>query len=502
MKKINKKIAAICLSVCVAGTALLSAGCEQEDGAVSYLAIDVNPSLSLTLDRNDKVLSVFAENEDANVLLYEEELEGMELDDALDRIASLSVELGYFNENNRAVNVTVAGKANEGKLMRRVRAAFEANAGDIEVEVASEGTFSLERKYTAVKAEYSSSSAVKKMNLAKFRLVLDAQSIDPTLSLTVAAEMNERELISAIEAGAVTIEPYGTDLYRASIMAAERAYSDAKGQLLDAVWLVPYFNDAMGALFGQEGKYDVNYGLIYNLYTASFRSLAQAIDAIEYGKQIAALTPVSTDTVDRIAKALSMTEAEREAFLKAVSDEDGIVTIEAVEDWLNVYFKNLTKEEREAVAQAKDEIMQEMQAVAKEYDEEIAQEYKDAIAKFKSDVAEDVPESMKDKIDAYLSELKEIAERLQAATEEKDPLPAAYSALETLNLRAEEILATMREALTAEDLALVEDNVKALDGNLTYLEKELKETIERVEREIKQRLADLKEERRKDREAA
>lgn len=118
MKKINKKIAAICLSACVAGMAALSAGCEQEDGAVSYLAIDVNPSLSLTLDRNNKVMSVLAENEDASVLLYEEELEGMELDDALDRIASLSVELGYFNENNCTVNVTVAGKANEGKLMR------------------------------------------------------------------------------------------------------------------------------------------------------------------------------------------------------------------------------------------------------------------------------------------------------------------------------------------------------------------------------------------------
>ncbi|MFQ7078170.1 MAG: hypothetical protein ACLRSW_09680 [Christensenellaceae bacterium] len=35
--------------------------------AVSYVGIDVNPSVSLVLDKNDKVLSVLADNEDAQV---------------------------------------------------------------------------------------------------------------------------------------------------------------------------------------------------------------------------------------------------------------------------------------------------------------------------------------------------------------------------------------------------------------------------------------------------
>ena len=52
----------------------LCAGCAakegKDEGAVSYVGIDVNPSVSLMLDKNNKVVSVIAENEDAQVLLY------------------------------------------------------------------------------------------------------------------------------------------------------------------------------------------------------------------------------------------------------------------------------------------------------------------------------------------------------------------------------------------------------------------------------------------------
>lgn len=49
----------------------LCAGCAakegKDEGAVSYVGIDVNPSVSLMLDKNNKVVSVIAENEDAQV---------------------------------------------------------------------------------------------------------------------------------------------------------------------------------------------------------------------------------------------------------------------------------------------------------------------------------------------------------------------------------------------------------------------------------------------------
>ena len=51
----------------------LCAGCAakegKDEGAVSYVGIDVNPSVSLMLDKNNKVVSVIAENEDAGASL-------------------------------------------------------------------------------------------------------------------------------------------------------------------------------------------------------------------------------------------------------------------------------------------------------------------------------------------------------------------------------------------------------------------------------------------------
>ena len=130
MKNKLSKILAASLSgaMVVSLAAACGNGGKDEGKAVSYVGIDVNPSVSLVLDKNDKVLSVLADNEDAQVLLYGENLVGMSADEAAKKIAELSVELGYLNENNRGVNITVEGKADAEKLSSAVEGSFEAAA--------------------------------------------------------------------------------------------------------------------------------------------------------------------------------------------------------------------------------------------------------------------------------------------------------------------------------------------------------------------------------------
>ena len=89
------------------------------------------------------------------MLLYGENLVGMSADEAAKKIAELSVELGYLNENNRGVNITVEGKADAEKLSSAVEGSFEAAAEGLDLRFTSEGTFSLNRELNAVKAEYS-----------------------------------------------------------------------------------------------------------------------------------------------------------------------------------------------------------------------------------------------------------------------------------------------------------------------------------------------------------
>ncbi|MFQ7078169.1 MAG: hypothetical protein ACLRSW_09675 [Christensenellaceae bacterium] len=85
----------------------------------------------------------------------------MSADEAAKKIAELSVELGYLNENNRGVNITVEGKADAEKLSSAVEGSFEAAAEGLDLRFTSEGTFSLNRELNAVKAEYSSDAAIR-----------------------------------------------------------------------------------------------------------------------------------------------------------------------------------------------------------------------------------------------------------------------------------------------------------------------------------------------------
>ncbi|MBQ7879571.1 MAG: hypothetical protein IJ317_02870, partial [Clostridia bacterium] len=84
MKKIIMKGMAVCLStVFLAGFAACGGETDEAKG-VSYVGIDVNPSISLVLDEKNVVLSVTADNEDAQVLLYGEQLVGLSVEKALE----------------------------------------------------------------------------------------------------------------------------------------------------------------------------------------------------------------------------------------------------------------------------------------------------------------------------------------------------------------------------------------------------------------------------------
>lgn len=74
-------------------------GCETALQAeeLSYVTIDINPSVELIVSPNDKIVQANALNEDAEVLLSELDLIGMDLNDAVDLIIQTAIELGYIS---------------------------------------------------------------------------------------------------------------------------------------------------------------------------------------------------------------------------------------------------------------------------------------------------------------------------------------------------------------------------------------------------------------------
>lgn len=492
MKKLIKLTAAFLMLVMVATLGVACAP-KGEEKAVSYVAVDVNPSISLALDGKNRVVSVYAGNEDAQILLYGENLKGLSAEEALERIAELSVELGYLNEANFGVNVTAAGRADIEELTAKAEAAFEAKAGDLALNFGSEGTFSMQRKLDAVKAEYSSNAAVQGMDIVKFRLVLEAQRVDGTLTITAAAEMDADELIALIGEAAAQIEPYATEAYRVATAAAERIYADAKGQFLDTIWTVPYTKDLANILTGR--KYDVNYGLIYNLYTASGRTLSAGIDAAEAAARVMRETAVPATVTDAVAASLGLDADEKAAFLQVVT-VDGRVTLASLEDWLDSYFKNMTAEEREAIRTEIEEIMTEVQSFASELDASIAEEYKTALNRLCTDLTGLIPDEILNIQNAYFTEFKTLVKTISDAVEGKEPMPAAKAALAALGERAESVLATMKEDLTKEDLEYVNEKIADVSDRLTAAEEAFEKARADAEQAARETLEALKAARR------
>ena len=496
MKGMKRKLTGI-VAVILSLTLCLGVGAACGNGnaseAVSYVAVEVNPSVSMTLDKNNRVLSVIADNQDAQVMLYNEEIVGLEVEEALDKIAELSVELGYLNDANVGVDVLVSGKADEESILAAAEQSFKAHAGDLDVNFASEGTFELQRELKSVKAEYASDANVQGMDLVKFRLVLEAKKVDGSLSISAAAEMDSDELIAIIEKGAEKILPYATAAYNTAVNAAERIYNDAKGQLIDSIWIVPYTKDLANIITG-ERKYDVNYGLIYNLYTSSSRVLAIGLDAAEAAAEAARATGVSDTVLENIETALP--EADRQAFRDGVdADKDGKVTLYELDLYFNTYFKNMTADEREAAKQVLNDIIDDVNEFASEIDASIAEEYKAAAERLYKDLTALIPDSIKDTADKYMQEFSGLLTDISNAISGKEPMAAAYAAKAAIDARAADIMETMRGDLTKEDLEDVEKMISDVNGAFAKAEETYKNAVEQAKETAREFLESLKAER-------
>ena len=121
----NRNLFAICgaslaavVIVGVAGFALLNNNKTPQVKPKALVSVDVNPSIELVVDEDNKVISVTGKNDDGIMILYGEVVIGKTLDEALELIISLENEAGFLlsgevgvNKNN--IQISVNGDTQE-----------------------------------------------------------------------------------------------------------------------------------------------------------------------------------------------------------------------------------------------------------------------------------------------------------------------------------------------------------------------------------------------------
>lgn len=104
------KFAGLMGLVAAAACAMLLIGLSVSRNSLavdSVVALDINPSIELTVSKNDKVLSAVALNEDAEIVLEGMDLKNVDLDTAMNAIIGSLLKNGYLDEVYNAINICV-----------------------------------------------------------------------------------------------------------------------------------------------------------------------------------------------------------------------------------------------------------------------------------------------------------------------------------------------------------------------------------------------------------
>ena len=117
--------ACLCISVLGGGMAVY-----QNRRVESIIGIDVNPSVELSVNRNEKGLRAEALNEDAEAILDDMELKNVDLDVAVNALIGSMVKNGYLDELDNAILVTVSNEDSEKASVLR-----QDVVGDIETSL-------------------------------------------------------------------------------------------------------------------------------------------------------------------------------------------------------------------------------------------------------------------------------------------------------------------------------------------------------------------------------
>lgn len=126
-------VMAACLCVAVLGGGVAR---YQNSRVDSVVGIDVNPSIELSVNRNDKVLKAEALNSDAEEILDNMDLKNVDVDIAVNALIGSMVRHGYLNDLDNAILVTVANddKKKASELRQDVVVDIEASLEEHKVQ--------------------------------------------------------------------------------------------------------------------------------------------------------------------------------------------------------------------------------------------------------------------------------------------------------------------------------------------------------------------------------
>ena len=261
-KRIVSLIALVFVILSVSALYSCSAKGTPEEGTVTRMTVDINPSIEFMVDDQNKVVSVTALNDDGSILIAGEVLIGKTPEEAAEAVIEIAAETGYLVGGNaeadeNTVKISVSG---DSKYAEDLLAKVESGVGEKLTELDISGKI---EKVAALNTE-----------------ALKALALETSLyTEEELAEMDDSELYRVIAAGRIET---------AELLTAEmrEAYYTAKEYKISFVERE------------ETAKIIEEMGGIYSLITAGYRTAltaySEAITALDNFRYETLVSPESS----------------------------------------------------------------------------------------------------------------------------------------------------------------------------------------------------------------
>ena len=288
---------------------------QANRAVAATISLDVNPSIELTVNRSERVLTCKALNPDAESILSEmgggKDLEGSKLDVAVNAIVGALVRHGYLDRISSAILISVEDKdADRGaRLQQELVAAVD---GVLQSASSQAGVLS---QIITESPNLSSQADANHISTGKAALVNQVIAINSGLTFESLAQLSVEELRDLISIGAPGM-PVGKDaalaaaLDRAGITAADLTYQEVDTELDDET---PNYTVTI-AHTGGSGEYIVHAFTGEILWASSNGSTQQP-----------SYPATSTD--------IGMDAAKAAALQRANLTEEAVTWQKAIQDW-------------------------------------------------------------------------------------------------------------------------------------------------------------------------
>lgn len=501
-----KKLVAILCAIVMSATCLSLIGCKKDNGGsesskpqaevTTFVSLDVNPEIELTVDSENKVVSVYGANEDGKVLLYEESgIVGKDLETAIAKITDLAIEYGFLTEENKTVLASVSssieGKAKEIENLIKSKINVVAEGLGLDVSVDLEGAFSLMRDFDKFKAEHPDNQLIQGLTVEKFQLSLSASETGE-VTLDVAVTMDDKDLIEIISSVHKDLVAFATDAYNKVKAEAFLIYDRAVSSLVDSVYTTFYQTNLM--------KHPTTfwYGPTYQAYKTMARGFGDLASLMTYVEKSCDY-PISEELVSEVLLALDLNAEE----VDKLKDDDGNITLNSIESYVDIFIKNAPKSVDLTALKA------EVSALLTRVETDLLTALSEEIKKYEPQINQIITSAemmvtalegatvINKEVSAVIADLtailKGVADDVKNGQLSSEKLKS-YADLSSK--KAEEFLTKIKADLSEEELAQIDATIKGMEDTLDSAKKSMEDTIESAEKAIKYSLSKRKQDRK------